>query len=59
MMILIHVKNKAQLFEKSKPTGADHKMKPYAQSDPMENQMFDERVKLERKVDICVRCFKF
>lgn len=30
-----------------------------AQSDSRENSMFGERVELERKVDIFVRCFKF
>lgn len=46
------------LKSQRRPPEADSKMKPYAQSDPMENQMFGERVKLERKVNICVRCVK-
>lgn len=34
-------------------------MKLYAFSEARENQMFAERLKLEQKVDMCVRCFKF
>lgn len=50
---------RSYLKSKREPTEADLIKRNFMPSDPKENHMFGERVKLERKVDICVRCFKF